>query len=51
VLANEQKDAGLRRDRHPDLVGNLKASTAFKLLLRKENANELSQFRLFILRQ
>jgi hypothetical protein len=38
VLAIEQKNAGLRRDRHPDLVGDLQASTPFKLLLRQENA-------------
>jgi hypothetical protein len=50
VLAIEQKDAGLRRDRHPDLVGDLQTSTAFKSFLRKEDANELPQFCLFVVR-
>ena len=48
VLAIEQKNAGLCRDRHPDLVGDLQASAAFKLLLRQEDAYELPQFGLFI---
>ena len=48
VLAIEEKNAGLRRDRHPDLVGDLQTATAFKLLLRKEDPNELPQFCLFV---
>jgi hypothetical protein len=48
VLAIEEKNARLRRDRYPDFVGHLQAATAFKLLLRQEDANELSQFCLFI---
>src|SRR5438067_245504 len=48
MLPIEQKNAGLRRDRHPDLVGHLQATAALKRLLRQENPNKPPQFRLFV---
>src|SRR6476619_2193818 len=48
MLPIEQKDAGLRRDRDPDLVGNLLTTTTFKLLFGQEDANEVLQFYLFV---
>src|SRR5436190_13268957 len=51
VLAIEQKNASLRRDRHPDLVRHLQPAAAFELFLGQKNANELLQLGLFVARQ
>src|SRR6476469_5678358 len=48
MLAIKQENAGLRRDRDPDLVGNSLTAASFKLLFRQENANEFLQLYLFV---
>ena len=51
MLAIEQENAGLRRNRYPDLVSHFQTATAFELLFRKEYANEIPKFSLFVLRK
>jgi hypothetical protein len=51
VLAIEEKNAGLRGNRDPDLVRHFQAAAALKILLRKENLNELTQLPLFARRK
>jgi hypothetical protein len=50
-LAVQQQDAGLRRDRHPDLVGDLQAKGALEHLLVQEHLDVPPQLGLLLGRQ